>query len=917
MDNNKQKDMILMNFRISSFMISSVIVFGLLGELSLVYADEFSFDQEIPLVPDHGVRLTFESSVSLGSTITATVTSLDSSANPIETKVFTLYQEDDTFYRSDYINLIETGQSNSDELKVDNDGTIDVIINGQTFSNFDIISNSGEDVKLRQAGYGGKYNIGTLVDCSGSFYGGDTDGDGICDNWENQDLFATGDKGLHVTIEGSAETYDYVCDPNASGDPTSQNYDPLGTSVCPSHYKPDLYFEIDWMSGHSPNQDSLAEIVQAFSNSPYLVIGGNAVNDNIGFYKLDGNLLDSSGNGNTGTLNNGGTQTFVSGPAGQAFYFDGSTHIETFDTSFDFDTPFSLATWFNSTAPGDADVIFGKIIGGIGYQVFLKSDDQIRVKLKSASDNIMIDTSGISVRDSKWHHLAVTYDGSGNSSGVNVYIDGEPATLNIINPGPLTATIDNSEPLVLGNQFTAGIYYFTGEMFSAQIYDFELTSTQVNALLGGINMHFQLSDGELPHVDQVTSPGGGRSPGTDSLKLVWFGTDAERDTYDPSPPTPSDYWSNDARSEKAEVFHYVIFGHDRKGAVGTSGYAEMPGNDILITLGSWDYAVGTQDHQSGSLMHEIGHNLNLHHGGVDSFNCKPNYLSVMSYSRQTSDYVPGRPLDFSNYTLNDLNEPGPSMIGSYDGNELDTAHGDSSGNLWITLTGPQAEISGDFNHISLASCDGGGDTLTSLKDWDANTISLVARTHGNWVDGINILTNSNIGVVSVPNEQLCQNIPEQANPVSRSMLVRTCVDETFTFLNIKNLRAAYATQASSDITNFVAIGAEPEPRDPEYCLVQARNILDELENNPEISPAQGKEMLEDLMNKFDNVGKDDCDLPAEDKKRIFNTILYLYERYAAAVPEFETLAIIILSISIMTVIILTSRTKLSLSQLNK
>ena len=206
MDNNKQKDMILMNFRISSFMISSVIVFGLLGELSLVYADEFSFDQEIPLVPDHGVRLTFESSVSLGSTITATVTSLDSSANPIETKVFTLYQEDDTFYRSDYIYLIETGQSGSDELKVENEGMIDVLINGQTFSNFDIISNAGEDVNLRTAGYGGKYNIGTLVDCSGSFYGGDTDGDGICDNWENQDLFATGDKGLHVTIEGSAET---------------------------------------------------------------------------------------------------------------------------------------------------------------------------------------------------------------------------------------------------------------------------------------------------------------------------------------------------------------------------------------------------------------------------------------------------------------------------------------------------------------------------------------------------------------------------------------------------------------------------------------------------------------------------------------------------------------------------------------
>ena len=33
-------------------------------------------------------------------------------------------------------------------------------------------------------------------------------------------------------------------------------------------------------------------------------------------------------------------------------------------------------------------------------------------------------------------------------------------------------------------------------------------------------------------------------------------------------------------------------------------------------------------------MHEFGHDLNLHHGGVDDVNCKPNYLSVMSYARQ-------------------------------------------------------------------------------------------------------------------------------------------------------------------------------------------------------------------------------------------------------------------------------------------
>jgi len=42
---------------------------------------------------------------------------------------------------------------------------------------------------------------------------------------------------------------------------------------------------------------------------------------------------------------------------------------------------------------------------------------------------------------------------------------------------------------------------------------------------------------------------------------------------------------------------------------------------------------------AGTLMHELGHNLGLRHGGPDCDNYKPNYLSVMSYSF-TNDGIP-------------------------------------------------------------------------------------------------------------------------------------------------------------------------------------------------------------------------------------------------------------------------------------
>ena len=52
------------------------------------------------------------------------------------------------------------------------------------------------------------------------------------------------------------------------------------------------------------------------------------------------------------------------------------------------------------------------------------------------------------------------------------------------------------------------------------------------------------------------------------------------------------------------------------------GQAEIGGNDLIV----WNTIF-----QGSTLMHELGHTLNLHHGGDNDANCKPNYLSVMNY----------------------------------------------------------------------------------------------------------------------------------------------------------------------------------------------------------------------------------------------------------------------------------------------
>ncbi len=127
------------------------------------------------------------------------------------------------------------------------------------------------------------------------------------------------------------------------------------------------------------------------------------------------------------------------------------------------------------------------------------------------------------------------------------------------------------------------------------------------------------------------------------------------------------------------AYHYNLWTHQQVTTSTSSGCAELPGNDFQVSLGGWnasgatdrdgdglsDRDVGTVQQQAGTLIHEMGHNLNLGHGGFDGTNFKPNYLSLMSYFFQTAGIPPTDPdgmgpmvgrLLLSSGTLAPLNE---------------------------------------------------------------------------------------------------------------------------------------------------------------------------------------------------------------------------------------------------------------------
>ena len=77
-------------------------------------------------------------------------------------------------------------------------------------------------------------------------------------------------------------------------------------------------------------------------------------------------------------------------------------------------------------------------------------------------------------------------------------------------------------------------------------------------------------------------------------------------------------------------FHYMLFPHRYNTSSVSSGQAELPGDDSLVSL----YCLNSTRNVSHTIMHELGHNLNLRHGGNVNCNYKPNYNSVMNYRFQ-------------------------------------------------------------------------------------------------------------------------------------------------------------------------------------------------------------------------------------------------------------------------------------------
>jgi hypothetical protein len=184
-------------------------------------------------------------------------------------------------------------------------------------------------------------------------------------------------------------------------------------------------------------------------------------------------------------------------------------------------------------------------------------------------------------------------------------------------------------------------------------------------------------------------------------------------------------------------FHYVAMAHWYTSNLGSSGVAEIAGDDVIVSLGCF----GSTENVANTIMHELGHNLGLQHGGNQSCNWKPNYNSVMNYRFQfpgvdlscnaQGSFGEANTLDYSRSTripLDELNlNENAGVCGGtpIDWNFNGLLESSVSYDLNRSSSFPTASTS-----VDNAGCSATLSTLTDHNDWAAITFLGITDSDG-------------------------------------------------------------------------------------------------------------------------------------------------------------------------------------------
>ena len=151
---------------------------------------------------------------------------------------------------------------------------------------------------------------------------------------------------------------------------------------------------------------------------------------------------------------------------------------------FERDKPFSYAAWVTIPQRGQTGAVFARMDekqGYRGWDLFLENDKfAVHLIHTWPEDALKVSTRG-GIDPNQWHHLAVTYDGSGKAAGVRIYLDGDPQPTDV-QADTLKSSTRVDVPLKVGQRHHGQSLKLVGVQ-DLRLYDRALAGPEVAGLV--------------------------------------------------------------------------------------------------------------------------------------------------------------------------------------------------------------------------------------------------------------------------------------------------------------------------------------------------------------------------------------------------------------------------------------------------
>jgi hypothetical protein len=211
--------------------------------------------------------------------------------------------------------------------------------------------------------------------------------------------------------------------------------------------------------------------------------GASIIINDIPIGGVGGNVRDYAGNNNEGVAIG---STVIAGKYNKGRSFNGSSNYIKIDneSNFDFDntSSFSVAFWMKTSTSANQVLVSKMESSGNyrGWEIVQPASDPSKVQvniINTSTSNEARKKSSVSVNTGEWVHVAFSYNGTNDVSGINIYINGVLDSSATTVANTLNATTLNNLDVNIGAR--QGATFYNGQLDDVRVYNYVRSATQI------------------------------------------------------------------------------------------------------------------------------------------------------------------------------------------------------------------------------------------------------------------------------------------------------------------------------------------------------------------------------------------------------------------------------------------------------